>query len=171
VAAELAAPTPAAVEHVVEDTVDDVVRFVTVLAEWLVPTVAIIIGLFVGPLIFNGASISAALWQLGLQSQNTTTNGANSYLIGTTAAAGIVGVAALSLWKYQEGRKGASAWISRAFAGFTIGWSLGILIGGLNAYFVTGNTAPATVPWLDQGILNLQSTLTKGAAPKGAAPT
>jgi hypothetical protein len=164
----VALPNP---ETVVKDTASDVVHFVTVLAEWLVPVIALVIGLFIGPLIFNGMSIAAALYTLGVTSTNTTSGGTTAILIGSLAGSGIIGIAGGSLWKYQEGKSGWSAWISRAFAGFTIGWALGILIQGLNIYFVTGAGFPNPLPWIDAGIWNLQKQLKAGAVGSATGTT
>lgn len=159
------AGAPAAVEGVVRTTSQDVLHFVEVLCEWLVPLIGLILGLFIGPKIFSGNAVGDALWNLGIQSVGAT-GGANVALAGTLVGAGIVGVAAGSLWHYQEGRKGWTGLISRAFAGFAIGWALGILVVGLNAYFVTGNTTDAALNgWLD-GAINAFSLTAVAAVPK-----
>lgn len=142
------------VKAIVTNTADDVVHFVEILAEWLVPVIGIVLGMFLGPKIFSGTTIGDALWVQGYRASNPTTGGANAFLIGTLAGAGIVGVAAGSLWHYQASRKGWGAIVARILGGFTIGWAIGILIGALNAYFVTGQTTSAQTfnSWLDNAI-------------------
>lgn len=162
---------PPDVKQVVTRTADDVLHFVEVLCEWLVPFIGIVLGLFIGPKIFTGNAIGDALWNLGIQSGGTS-GASNASLIGTLAGAGIVGIAAGSLWTYQEGRKGWQGLVSRAIAGFTIGWALGILVIGLNAYFITGSTGQGTLDgWLDSAI-NAFALKARAAVPAAApAPT
>lgn len=160
--------TPPAAAPIIKNTANDLLHFVEVLAEWLVPLTLAIIGLFLGPKIFNGSAIANALWGAGFQSKNAATQGANAALIGTLLGAGVIGVASGSLWSYQEGRGGWQGLISRGIAGFTIGWALGILVQGLNAYFVTGATGSGANPsYLDNFIIQLQ-TQAQAAAPPPA---
>ncbi|MCI4332057.1 MAG: hypothetical protein L3K19_09490 [Thermoplasmata archaeon] len=159
---------PPDVKAVVTKTADDVLHFVEVLCEWLVPLIGIILGLFIGPRIFSGQAVTDALWNLGIQSAGPS-GGYNASLIGSLAAAGVVGVAAGSLWNYQEGRKGWVGLISRALSGFTIGWALGALLVGLNVYFVTGSTA-RTPGWLDNAINTFAINAISGTPPLVPAP-
>jgi hypothetical protein len=161
--------TPPNPKELVTKTTDDVVHFVSVLCEWLVPLVGGIIGLFLGPRIFSGTSIGDALWTNGFQSVNSSTQGSNAALVGYLVGSAVVGTAAASLWSYQEGRKGWASLISRAVAGFTIGWAIGILIGGLNAYFITGNTSlnQPFNSWLDGFVIQQMTVATSST---GATP-
>jgi hypothetical protein len=161
--------TPPNVKETVTKTADDVLHFVEVLCEWLVPLIGVILGLFIGPKIFTGQALADALWNLGIQSSGPS-GAYNVGLIGLLGGAGIVGVAAGSLWSYQEGRKGWQGLISRAIAGFTVGWSLGILLIGLNAYIVTGNTA-RQAGWLDNAINSFALKAAASAATAAPPPT
>ncbi len=153
-------------------TVSGLEHFFTVLFDVLVPVVAAIIGLVVGPLIFTGQCIADGIW--GATGNGANLSGPTVFAIGHLVGGGVVAVAASSLWTWQDGKSGLAGWVARAGAGFAIGWAVGIFI-QLSIGLTTSSTGSSgnggiLDSWVDTISAKIQAGAKSAIAQAAAVP-